>query len=445
MNNIVTIKTIAEQETDFIISTSMATELNLSNKVISVICFGTQKQYVNISISDQIEYGTVNISKKVMNELHLPEYPVFELFVRNNELIIGPFIGLLSSSKDKRFTKTRLEKLLVYFKKYSEIHGAIVVFALDKVNTKARLIEGYCYNPATNSFENGVFPYPCAIYRKIGLSDKWKNHFVSAIGDKLFNNYYFNKWEMYQWYSSNTELATYLPYTCLYKTSKDVLNALDLYEDIYVKPVSGLRGNSIVKISKRNSEFTFKYRLKNTNQTDVFQKLSEVRENIHKHFSSRRYLIQKSIELITYKGGVIDFRCIMQKNQFNAWDCKAVIARCGEKNSIVSNISSGGRAYSGVDIMEYAIDMPLEQRIMLNEKIVALTIKICNTLDNYGINCGSLGLDIGVDKNLNLWLFEINNRDPDPSISMNINDVELYHNLKAGILLYGKYLAGFGE
>jgi hypothetical protein len=41
------------------------------------------------------------------------------------------------------------------------------------------------------------------------------------------------------------------------------------------------------------------------------------------------------------------------------------------------------------------------------EKIEALSMKICSLLDEYGLNSGMLGLDIGVDKQRNLWLIEL--------------------------------------
>jgi len=64
-------------------------------------------------------------------------------------------------------------------------------------------------------------------------------------------------------------------------------------------------------------------------------------------------------------------------------------------------------------------------------------------LDEYGLNCGTLGLDIGVDLEEKIWLIEINNRDPDPSIALNVHDLQLYYELKTGPLFYAKFLAGF--
>jgi hypothetical protein len=40
-------------------------------------------------------------------------------------------------------------------------------------------------------------------------------------------------------------------------------------------------------------------------------------------------------------------------------------------------------------------------------------------------------------------LFEINSRDPDPGIALDVNDRQLYQKIMAGPLYYAKYLAGF--
>ncbi|HHW48361.1 MAG TPA: hypothetical protein GXX14_07065 [Clostridiaceae bacterium] len=60
-----------------------------------------------------------------------------------------------------------------------------------------------------------------------------------------------------------------------------------------------------------------------------------------------------------------------------------------------------------------------------------------------GVNCGNFGVDIGIDREGHLWLIEVNNRDPDPSIALDIHDKPLYYSLKTGILYYAKSLAGF--
>jgi carbamoylphosphate synthase large subunit len=79
----------------------------------------------------------------------------------------------------------------------------------------------------------------------------------------------------------------------------------------------------------------------------------------------------------------------------------------------------------------------------LQKKIADMAAAVANKLDEYGINCGTLGFDIGLDQMGRLWLIEINNRDPDPGIALDIHNTQLYYALKTGPLFYAKYLAGF--
>lgn len=443
MSSIITIIPDINKHSEFIIHPQKALEFNLERKKLAYICFGNQKHYVNIKMSEEIPQENVLLSKKLMDELYLPDYPVYEIRVSNNEIIIGPYIGLLISKEDENLTASRLRKKMAYVREYSKLHGAVVVFALNKVDTASRLIEGYCYNPVKNYWQRGVFPYPSSIYRTIGLSEKWKNHFLSAIGDKMFNNTFFSKWKMYQWFSKDPRINSHIPYTILYQSHQDVLDLLEKFKKIYIKPVLGLQGRGIVQISMENKEFVFKYREEGINCKVSLENPSEVSEFIQKRFNNGKYLIQQAIELLEYEGRTVDLRCIMQKNQSNIWVCKAIIGRQGDEGSIVSNISSGGTAFRAVDILVKAISSSEENILVLYKKIESFAIDVCNALDEYGINCGTLGLDIGVDTQGGLWLIEINNRDPDLTIALDINDEQLYRTLKTDQLSYAKSLAGF--
>lgn len=443
MNKIIKVKPTANKYSDLVIHPNLAKELKFERKKHAIICFGNKKQAVNIKLSLEIAEENILISQKMMNELCLPAYPTYEIICKNNEIIIGPFIGLLLCEEDKKITSAFLSKILVYAKKYAEINGAIVMFALNKVDTLNFTVEGYCYNPIRNEFQKGVFPYPTAIYRTIGLSEKWKSHFLFAIGDNVFNHYYFSKWEMYEWFSADKELSAHIPYTSLYTSQSDFFHTIHKFKNVFIKPISGLRGRGIIKASLMGNAYLFEYREDGVNYKDTIQNTPEVEEFLHKHLLGGRYLLQQAISLIQYNNRVIDFRCTMQKNQFKKWECKAIIGRCGEKDSVVSNISSGGSAFIGLEIFENVLLLSPKEATAMGNKIAYFATKVCNTLDEFGIHCGTLGLDVGLDTNGLLWLIEINNRDPDPSIAMDIRDRELYYILKAGPLFYAKGLSGF--
>ncbi len=443
MKNEITLGTNAGNSSDFVIHPIKAAEIGLGRKKFAVISFGNQKFSVSIVINDKIPSDQILLSEKLIATFHLPEYPVYEISFANQEIILGPFIGLLLSKENNRLTPSGLKKMLVYVSEYSKLHGVVVAFALDKVDRVQRFIEGYCYDPILNYWREGIFPYPSSIYRTIGLSEEWKNHFLSVIGDKIFNSRYFDKWQMYQWFSNDKVLNRYVPDTTLYHSPEDVLDMLKKFKKVYLKPVSGLRGRGIVQISGADQLFLFKYHEDQENHSVTLKNWNDAREYIQKRFVRGRYLIQQAVNLLEYQGGVVDFRCVVQKNQSNAWVCKAIIGRAGGNGSIVSNISSGGSAFIAEELLKRVLAAPEQEVLVIKESIAALACTICNTLDEFGIHCGTLGLDIGVDNKGQLWLIEINNRDPDPTIALDIHDQQLYHGLKTGPLFYAKFLAGF--
>lgn len=445
MSNIYKIQSIDDRKTHLILNPKAAVDLGVNRKKFVILSFGNIRLFADVALSEEVPQTQIRLSDKLITNLHLPDYLDFEVRVSHNELIIGPYIGMLMSKEDKRLTASFLDRMRIYTKAYEKIHGAIVIFALDKVDAIGRLVEGYCYNPVSKSFEKGIYPFPSSIYRTIGLSTYWKNCFASVLGDRVFNSHYFSKWDMYQWFSDNSDLSMSIPSTSIYETSDDVFDSLDRFKKIYIKPISGLGGHGITQVERDFDSYVFKYRENGENLSDLFNSKDKAEEFIKRRFSHGRYLIQQAIELIQYRYGILDFRCIMQKDQRSVWVCKAIIGRYGDRGSVVSNISSGGRAIKIDNMRRGFIPLPAEKVLHLDDKITSFCLKVCETLDEFGLNCGTLGLDIGVDTEGNLWLIEINNRDPDPSIALNVRDWPLYEELKAGLLFYAKSLAGFAK
>jgi glutathione synthase/RimK-type ligase-like ATP-grasp enzyme len=445
MSNIYRIRAIDGKKTILRINPTTANVLGIGSRKIITLSFGNIRLFADVNESREVPEREIRLSNELMTNLHLPDYLEFEINVKRNEMIIGPYIGMLMRRENKRLTASFLERMKIYVKAYKELHGAVVIFALDKVDVAHKLIEGYCYNPISRNFEKGIYPFPSSMYRAIGLSNYWKNYFLSVLGDRFFNNNYFNKLEMYRWFSDYPSSGIRIPFTSVYKTAKDVFDLLDRFGKVYIKPVLGLGGRGIVRVQHENGVYVFNYRENGVNLSDELQSRDQATEYMRDKFAHGKYLIQQAIELIKYRGGVVDFRCIMQKDQSREWVCKAIIGRCGEQGSIVSNISNGGRAFKIEKMKEKSMPLSAEKILHLDDEIRSLALQICRILDELGLNCGTLGLDIGVDVEGNLWLIEINNRDPNPSIALNVHDFKLYEELKTGLLFYAKSLAGFDK
>ncbi|MDP4088591.1 MAG: YheC/YheD family protein [Bacillota bacterium] len=441
----ISVKKHRAEKPEMIINEKLAEKLVLTKKLRGFVSFGTQKKYVDISISDLVEETEIKLSSEVIEELHIPEYPIYEIRVRGNEIIIGPCIGIAASRKAESITKRMLKEIALHTLDYTNIHGAIIVFSLDMVNKEKRLIEGYCYNPQKDSWEKGVFPYPRAINRKTHMNEKWQNHFLSAIGDNIFNNYTFDKWDMYGWFSKEEDIRDHLPDTIVYNSEADIYEMLKKYPTVYVKPAWGMKGFGVVKVSREGSRQIFKYREDDENITLEAVSREEFDNITKKLFISGEHIVQQGLELFRFDGGIVDFRCVMQKNEACRWQCNGIIARVGAKDSVVSNISSGGAAMPAEDFIREELAQSEFEAFNIKERMVSLCMKVCRTLDEYGFNYATLGLDIGIDRQKNLWLIEVNNRRPHPGIALRANDIAGYYTILAGPMHYAKALAGFGS
>ncbi|MDP4182172.1 MAG: YheC/YheD family protein [Bacillota bacterium] len=432
-----------DKNSDFIIHPRDAELLKIRNKKRAFVSFGSERRFVNVKISMDFGENNITLSDNIIEDLHLPDFVEYEISVFKNEIRIGPYIGLLVSNTNEKFAKGKFSRLMVYTKAYSKCNGAVVAFSLDKVDKVKRMIVGYCYNPVSGSWEEGVFPYPWAIFRTIGMNEEWKNHFLTVIGDNVFNSVYFNKWEMYQWMSESKFVNKLLPDTILYKSGDDIDSMLCKHEKIYVKPISGLKGNGVVKIEKDQDIITFKYRENGKNQIIRVCDRDDGVNFINRMFVPKKYIIQEAIKLIKYDGGLIDFRCVMEKDNDLTWKCFAVFGRCGVKDSVVSNVSNGGSVFLQDDLLKKAFSSSQYELAEIKEKFAKTTLRICQELDKAGIHCAVVGLDIGVDENGKLWLIEINNRDPSPMFAIEVKDKELFYTLKTNPVLYAKALEGF--
>ncbi|MFF2445764.1 YheC/YheD family protein [Neobacillus sp. NPDC058068] len=302
-------------------------------------------------------------------------------------------------------------------------------FTLGKVNIKQQKILGKVY-------ENGQwiekeFPFPDVIYNaSYSVGDK-----AEQIFDYLFDRIPFtshsigNKLTVYNRINKAKKFKQYLiPF---YKLS-DVqifINMIKLYKKVIIKPMSGHQGGGVVLIEK--------YGLNHYKINDA-KLISSINENqllelISHKIQEQDYLVQQFITSQTKSGHVFDFRLHVQKNGEGKWVITSIYPRIGRLGTITSNMGSGGYS-TFLDIFLktefgdswYDIQRYLEQ----------FAIRFSNHFDSlYDNELDELGIDVGIDENQKLWLFEVNWRPGPP----NIYNVEL--DVAKNTIQYAKYLA----
>jgi glutathione synthase/RimK-type ligase-like ATP-grasp enzyme len=205
-----------------------------------------------------------------------------------------------------------------------------------------------------------------------------------------------------------------------------------------------MKGFGVIRVSKEGERVKFQYRKDDENIENVTEDRNEFESAIETLFETGDFIIQQGLQLIRYDGGIVDLRSVMQKNEACKWTCNGIIARVGAKESVVSNISSGGAAMPAMDLITEVFEFSETDAFIMKERILSLCTKVCSALDEYGFNFGTLGLDLGIDEEQNIWLIEVNNRKPHPGIALRASDIPAYYTILTAPLHYAKSLAGFG-
>lgn len=306
-------------------------------------------------------------------------------------------------------------------------------FSPGKVIFDHKIILGYVY-------ENGKWivkkmPFPDVIYNT-GRFEKFpKGRVIVNELRKIipFTTYSIgNKMEVYERLKKADIHVQYLIPTEYVLRDYDVIDFLDKYGKVVIKPIWGKKGEEVYYIEKCKDE---KFIIIDQNISLEYNK-KELENFIKAKIQEKTYIVQQFICCQTQTGQIYDFRLHVQKDGNGRWINTAIYPRIGPKGSMVSNISKGGstnylRPFLRQEFGEYAFNIEhyLEHfSLVFARKVDQIQQKLFNEpLDE-------LGIDVGLDHNHKLWVYEVNWRPGCPPIFY----LEL--DVVKNTILYAKYL-----
>jgi hypothetical protein len=132
----------------------------------------------------------------------------------------------------------------------------------------------------------------------------------------------------------------------------------------------------------------------------------ELTRYLHPLIKAQKFLIQPFIECKTKNGLTYDFRLHVQKNGKGKWEITLIYPRISGNAKMISNISSGG--YRG-ELASFLKDEFDEDSIKVKESLEVFALSFSAHFDTlYEHSFDELGIDVGIDANQRLWLFEVN-------------------------------------
>jgi len=384
-------------------------------KLDIIVSFGQKKVQAPIRFHQGEE---LVLSKKVCKKLCCPYCDTnIHIIISSKMIKIGPLIAIYAK-ENKHGDFGILNTLLISFFEVCKKRGAaLMVFAPNNIDYKNQKINGYLYNEVNNVWESNEFPFPDIIMDR-GIfgsttfnkaAHKEREYFKTNNKIIRFNSGIGSKYDTFNILFNNPILKQHLPHTIIYKTYIDIINMLDKYKEIYLKPAHGTQGKGIIKISKNINSYSVKI-----NGHNYICKSTNGFKNIIKNklliINNKKYIIQQGINLFKRKNKIIDFRLLLQKNKNMRWEITALLARISKENGITTNLSLGGTVADGKTIInKIAVSLNKDKNILIQQlNDTALLAAI--TLEAHNGTYGELGIDLGLDKNGNIWIIEINPR-----------------------------------
>jgi hypothetical protein len=392
------VSVVPGMDRDIILVAEQTSEaMKFSDKV--VLRFGQYSKTMEVNRDCTIDPNTIVIPKSLSEWISIPDLP-YEVRVSENALSLGPVIGFMNN---KIFYENP-DLISSRFANYNRILGLIFIFGKEQVDTNRRLILGKYFNPKTESFDEGILPYPTVIYLRTNPGPDLHRHFTKYLGAKCIYNYPFlsNKWVFWRLISINPELRSYLPETKKYTTVEDALEMLEKYGAVYLKPFNLSRGRGILSLRKRKGEYLLRDSEGNCWIVNNNRALSGVlREKLR-----RKYLIQQEIPF-QYTGRKVDFRIYLQKDKFMHWQCLWAETRLAEVGSIITNVRNRFEVMPAIKGLRLIFQLDNHQAKAKIAEIASVCVKILELLEGNGHSLGDVAFDFILDESLQLWLLEV--------------------------------------
>ncbi|WP_374149453.1 YheC/YheD family protein [Priestia megaterium] len=317
-----------------------------------------------------------------------------------------PLIGICVSKVKPLFESLVKERLEQY-----PGDATLIAFTIENLSLERRNVRGVYWEKKGQEINRreGVFPFPDVIYLQCHVDNNVIKQIEGILGRKVFNNFIFDKWECWKLLKKDKEIRNHLPYTQRLKNRTNLSLFLHQYKDIFLKPINASTAHSSkgifrVKLQREGNVKIF-YREKNKMREKGFKSYQKFQDWIFPKLSSEDYVLQKSIETMKNSENATDIRINMNKNSRGEWEVSMILVRVATN---VSHVIPRFATFCSISNFIKMITDDEEKREDMERSIGNIGLKICRSFDKSGYHMADLGIDLGMDKNGHVWVFEIN-------------------------------------
>jgi len=350
-------------------------------------------------------------------------------------------LGILTCQARPPYTEHLFFRLIA---KLAAEHGLqVIVFSPWAWQPGQQRIRGYVWLEEKKTWKPVTAPLPelvydrcfflsSAHYRSIAPYLKRMQRSARFLGHGLAG-----KWEVYNILHRHPDIKPYLPETARVRDVQDLLSHLRQKGDVVIKPLGGSLGRNVVRIRK---SFADTVHLSGRN---AFNRpfSATVREGqlvrwLRRKLATSRWVVQPFLHLYTGDFRPFDIRVLTQKNGQGQWEVVGKAVRRGQLGGVTSNLHGGGE---GIGFHAFMKRHFPEKAKEIEQNIDALSRKIPPLLEAHHGPLVELGIDIGVDRNGNVWLIEVNSK-PGRKVFGRTGEKEVQYRSVQNIVNYACYL-----
>lgn len=367
-----------------------------------------------------ITFGSNQMPIPITNQSIQPGelgFPVHLRVSRRGTWRLSPLIGIVTSKQlNKPGFRGNKENFRDIIETGRRMGVPVFVFTPDDINEKSAYTLGFTRHPAFSRWIRLVFPRPHVVYNRIPDREAEQRQpeqqtlrFLQSHPDiELFNPHFFNKRELFRWFTRDRALKSFVPRTESWGSQERFSQFLQRFETLYIKPAQGKAGKGIMQIKKEGGGYRLTY---------VTGKASELKhyrtnhlETLYKKINSltkeRPYLLQQGVHLVRYQGRPFDLRMLVQKNGSGRWDVTGLGIRVAGANGITTHVPRGGSIGKPGDIFPRVFASRAKD---VYKRALDLAVLAAEGIERQsGLHLGEISIDLGIDRDLNMWLFEAN-------------------------------------
>ncbi len=302
-----------------------------------------------------------------------------------------------------RSRKTGHERVDLYRKAAREQGADVLYMSLRKIDTKRRRATGYIWRGG--KYRVTTTAIPAVIHNRALPFDAYQLTRLKKLGriSYVFNalNRY-KKLKIHRLLRGHPAFHPHLPATKKLGRAQ-LASMMQMYDQLFVKPQSGSVGLGIIRMKRldnglwqlRSSQGKVKL-----NQRQVYGRLKRLTRG-------KPYVIQKAIDLATYKGRPYDLRVSVQRGESGSWQVTGIIGKVARRGGYLTNVARGGSVKSCEQLFEGS-GLPVAAT---KAKVLGFSSRVTAYLASRLRRLGDVGLDIGVDQSGSPQFIEMNGRD----------------------------------